>query len=207
METLDSERRGWNVESLLKAQMLLLLSDPTNASLMPQCSKHSALNTTNLSKNTNAQTLIRKIKNKSLVCEVSGLGIKPHFKVETVETDAGGFKRKRKFFYFCTDTISSTFGQCLQWSRGLLISCGDSNPQMNYWELLILSHQETVPIFYWSSWRLQYFKISDTSQQPVRVRLGEKERRSKRSLMFTWIIEANWKQFTTGRRVLFFSSY
>lgn len=55
------------MESLLKAQMLLLLSDPTNASLMPQCSKHLALNTTNLSKNTNAQTLIRKVKNKSLV--------------------------------------------------------------------------------------------------------------------------------------------
>lgn len=89
---------------------------------------------------------------------MSGLGIKPHFKVETVETDAGGFKRKRKFFYFCTDTISSTFGQCLQRSRGLLISCGDSNPQMNYWELLILSHQETVPIFYWSSWR--FYNIS-----------------------------------------------
>lgn len=53
------------MESLLKAQMLL--SDPTNASLMTQCSKHSALNTTNLSKNTKAQTLICKIKNKSLV--------------------------------------------------------------------------------------------------------------------------------------------
>lgn len=42
---------------------------------------------------------------------MSGLGIKPHFKVQTAETDAGCFNRKRKFFYFCTDTISSIFGQ------------------------------------------------------------------------------------------------
>lgn len=59
---------------------------------------------------------------------MSGLVIKPHFKVQTVETDAGCFVLLLLHRHDQLDFWT----KCLQWSRGLLISRGDSNPQMNY---------------------------------------------------------------------------